>query len=138
MNRNYASFKRTLLAVIPGALLLALLLLFLHLSYGEQSAGLTPERAGDLIAAASAAGEPGSDGGRIAVIVSYSTTPTGSLVERRMSFSSPQDLLALTPENVVGYHFYWMSDGQIWDRRALQEGVTYVGQWVPVYEITVY
>ena len=138
MKRNFAFVKRTLPAVIPGALLLALLLLFLHLSYGERSAALTPERAGDLIAAATAAREPGSEGGRIGVTVSYSTTPTGSLVQRQMSFSSPQDLLALTPENVSGYHFYWMADGQRWDGKALQEGSTYTGQWVPVYEITVY
>ena len=129
---------RFLLCGAAGVLTLLIALLLTLGSYGGGVARPVPQRAGAQIRAASEAIGGGEDGPRISVVVHYATTPTGNRVRRSVQVSSAAELKNLTPQETAGYHFYWMLDGEEWDGKTLTEGMTLTGQWVPVYQITVY
>ena len=129
---------RFLLCAAAGILTLLAALLLTGALYGRPVAQPDPAPAGGRIRAAAEAIAGTEDGPRITVTLDYATAPGGKRVQRSIQVSSAAELKNQTPQETAGYHFYWLLDGEEWNGRTLTEGMTLTGQWVPVYQITVY
>lgn len=72
------------------------------------------------------------------VTLTYSASPDGSKIIRTVDARSSDAINAITPQNVEGYNFCWLLDGEKWDGRTVEDGMSLTGAWIPVYVIQVY